>query len=67
MTTVPDQYLTFASFLAPLRSHWSLPLSSCRIYSTVAKWLVRLPAVIDTYRMLLLCDFVIRIKQKIYT
>jgi hypothetical protein len=31
MTTVPDQYLTFASFLTPLCSRWSLPLSSCRI------------------------------------
>jgi hypothetical protein len=26
ITTVPDQYLTFASFPTPLRSHWLLPL-----------------------------------------
>jgi hypothetical protein len=26
ITTVPNQYLTFASFLTPLRSHWLLPL-----------------------------------------
>ena len=26
ITTVQDQYLSFASFPAPLVSHWSLPL-----------------------------------------
>jgi hypothetical protein len=26
ITTVPDQYLSFATFLTPLVSHWSLPI-----------------------------------------
>jgi hypothetical protein len=35
ITTVRDQYLSFATFSTPLVSNWSLPLNTCFNYKTL--------------------------------